>query len=84
MSDKLQYNLSISIKKGSDISEVEDELEDLLIELYQNDNITEITVSDRTPPIDEDMDELLRVIDDIENSDIRQSIEFVRALGELS
>jgi len=83
MTDELLYKLHISIENGSDVDEIESRLKELLTKLYESDNIEEVKVSNKTPPLDEDMEELLSVIDGLENDDIRQSIEFVRALEQL-
>lgn len=83
MSDDLLYKLHIAIENGADIDDIESRLQELLTELYREDQVESVTVSNKTPPIDEDMEELLEVIDNVENDNIRQSIEFVLALEKL-
>lgn len=84
MTDDLLYKVRISVEDGADISEIEDSLQNLLMDLYNNDNIEEIMVRDKTPPIDEDVDEMIDVIDRLESSDVQKAMELVTKLSDIN
>lgn len=83
MSDELTYKLSVTVERGTEIDTIENKLEELMTKLYDVDSVEGVTVVNKTPPIDEDMDELLSVIDGLENDDIRQAIEVVLELEKM-
>lgn len=83
MSDELTYKLSVTVERGAEIDDIENKLESLMKKLYDTDSVEGVTVVDKSPPIDEDMDELLSVIDDLENQDIMQAIDLVLALEKM-
>jgi hypothetical protein len=83
MSDELLYKLKITVADGSDISEIEDSLKNLLMDLYNADSVEGILVKDRTPPIDEDIDAMLDVIDDLETENLLSAIKFVEKLEDI-
>lgn len=82
MTDELLYDLEISIDDGANIEKVEEALRLALLDLYDIETVDSILVRDRTPPLDEDMDELLSVIDRIDDAQIRRSIDLVKELSE--
>lgn len=83
MTDELLYKLRVSVEDGSSIPEIEDKLKDLLMDLYDVDTVEGILVKDRTPPIDEDIDKMLDVIDDLDTEEIKSAIMFVEELEDL-
>lgn len=84
MTDDLLYNLTITVENNAEIERVEDKLEKLLFDLYDVDAVVEILVKDRTPPIDEDMDEMLAVIEDINSKEIRRAMDLVIEMERMS
>lgn len=81
--DELLYELSITVERGSNINEIESALQDLLLDLYDIDSVEEILVKDRTPPIDEDVNEIIDLIDNIDSFDIKAAIETVSKLEDI-
>lgn len=83
MTDELLYKLRVSVEDGSSIPDIEDTLKDLLMDLYDIDTVEGILVKDRTPPIDEDVDKMIDVIDDLDTEEIKSAILFVEELEDL-
>ncbi len=83
MTDELLYKLRVSVEDGSSIPDIEDALKDLLMDLYDIDTVEGILVKDRTPPIDEDVDKMIDVIDDLDTEEIKSAILFVEELEDL-
>lgn len=83
MTDKLQYKMTVEIERGSDIEQIEEKLESVLEDLYDVDTVEAIRVRDKTPPMDEDVEQLLDVINNVTSEDIRCAIESVKKLEDL-
>lgn len=83
MTDKLQYKMTVEIERGSDIEQIEEKLESVLEDLYDVDTVEAIRVRDKTPPMDEDVEQLLDVINSVTSEDIRCAIESVKKLEDL-
>lgn len=82
MTDKLHYNMTVEIERGSDIEQIEEKLELVLEDLYDVDTVEAIRVRDKTPPMDEDIEKLLDVFNNLESEDIRCAIETVKRLED--
>lgn len=83
MSDKLLYKLQITVEEGAKIEDVENKLENLLFDLYDIDSVEEILVKDKTPPIDDDVQEIIDVIESINSSEIKFAMKTVTRLEDI-
>jgi hypothetical protein len=85
MSDKLQYNLTVGVSDGTDISELEEFLQTILLDLYENSGVESIKVTkdSYTEEVNEDIEGLLETVDSVNRGDIQNAIEFVRELEQL-
>lgn len=75
--------MTVEIERGSDIEQIEEKLESVLEDLYDVDTVEAIRVRDKTPPMDEDVEQLLDVINSVTSEDIRCAIESVKKLEDL-
>jgi hypothetical protein len=82
MSDELLYKLLIEVEEGSSIDVVEEELESVLMDLYDCNTIEHILVKNKTKPIDDDLGEILSAIDEPSSKEIRLSIELAQSVME--
>jgi hypothetical protein len=85
MSDKLQYNLTVGVSDGTDISELEEFIQTILLDLYENSGVESIKVTkdSYTEEVNEDIEGLLETVDSVNRGDIQNAIEFVRELEQL-
>jgi len=77
--------LELGVSDSADVEEVEDFLQQVLLDLYEQGQVESIKVTkdaSGTSSIqeDDDFDKVLDVLDDLESEDIRRAIDSVREL----
>lgn len=78
MSKELQYKVKLSVIDTVDEEALEEFLQQLLIDLYEQGDVESITVTkDGYMKTDEDMQELLEIISDLKSSEIMKAIKMV-------
>lgn len=80
MTKERQYLLDIGMEDSADVEEIEELLQDILTELYNQGEVESIRVTKGSVPDTKDVNELVDIIEDVENRYIRQAIESVRAM----
>lgn len=83
MSDELRYTLTLGVSNGADTEGIEDFLQQVLLDLYEQGQVESITVTKdgHTSSVgDEDIKEIVRLIDDVDSDAVRKAIESVREL----
>lgn len=84
MSEDLSYNLTIGVEDDADVEEIEEQLQRILLELYDQGDVESIRVTrDDYTEQEVSADGLIDLVEDITSEDIRRSIDLVRKLEDL-
>lgn len=86
MTGKLNYKLAIGVNDGANVEEIEELLQELLKELYEQGEIESIRVTKDGHVQDsetDDIPELIELIEDLNSSDIKRAIDSVKELEDL-
>jgi signal transduction histidine kinase len=84
MSEKLTYNLTIGAEQNSDVEEIEEKLQSVLLDLYDQGEVESIRVTkDGYAEQEISVDGFMDLVEDVTSEDIRRSIDLVRKLEDL-
>lgn len=86
MTEKLQYLLELGVSDSADIDDVEQFLEQILLDIYEQGEVESIKVTkegSKTKERDEDVKKLIDVVNDIDSADIVKAIESIKELENL-
>lgn len=86
MTEKLQYLLELGVSDSADIEDVEQFLEQILLDIYEQGQVESIKVTkegSKTKERDEDVKKLTDVVNDIDSADIVKAIESIKELENL-
>jgi len=84
MSEDLSYNLTIGVEDDADVEEIEEQLQRILLELYDQGDVESIRVTrDDYTEQEVSADGLIDLVEDVTSEDIRRSIDLVRKLEDL-
>lgn len=86
MTEKLQYLLELGVSDSADIDDVEQFLEQILLDIYEQGEVESIKVTkegSKTKERDEDVKKLTDVVNDINSADIVKAIESIKELENL-
>lgn len=87
MTKRLQYMLELGVSDSADVEEVENFLQQVLLDLYEQGQVESIKVTKKSSGTasieeDDDLDKVLDVLHDVESEDIRRAIDSVRELEQ--
>lgn len=85
MSDELQYKLTIGVSDGTDVEELEEFLQTILLDLYENGGVEAIKVTKDgySENVTEDIDGLLNSIENVSAEEIRRAADSVKRLEDM-
>lgn len=83
MTKERQYVLELGMSDKTDIEEIEETLQDLLLELYEQGQVESVHVTKAGVPDTKDVNKLIEIIDTVETEHIRRAIDSVKELEDV-
>lgn len=84
MTNSISYKIEIGVDDTVDHTDLDDRLQDILLDLYDDGSVQSIHVTKDGYTIDdEDVSELTAVIDGVRSRDIRDAIDIVKELESM-
>lgn len=84
MTDRLQYMLELGVSDGADVEGVEDFLQQILLDLYEQGQVESIRVTKNGHTTDmENVEEMVDVLDGVDSEAVRKAIDSVRELENI-
>lgn len=83
MTEELVYTLELGVENRADIDEIEELLQEILLDLYDQGEVESIRViKDSYSHQDDSVAELLDLIGEVDSEEIRSAIDLVREMEE--
>lgn len=86
MTKRLQYMLELGVSDDADIEEIEDFLQQVLLDLYEQGQVEKIRVTkengDTSNITDDDVRKVIDIIDGVDSDAVRKAIDSVKELED--
>jgi hypothetical protein len=86
MSDTLRYKLELGVSDSVDVDDLEDFLQRLLLDLYEQGDVESITVTKDgyvSSSDDDDINALVGLLDDLESEHVKRAIDMVKEMEDV-
>jgi len=81
MTNRLQYKLELGVSDGADVEDVEDFLQQVLLDLYEQGQVESIRVTKNGDTSEmEDVETMVDALDEVDSTAIRKAIDSVREM----
>lgn len=83
MTERLKYMLELGVTNNADVDEIEELLQQLLLDLYEQGEVESIRVTkDDHSASDEEVKRLVQILNELDSNSVRRAIDSVKELEE--
>jgi uncharacterized protein YuzE len=86
MSETLQYMVKLSVEEGANVEQVEEFLQDVLLDIYEQGEVESVKVvkDGHTPDTNgKEIDEVLSALDGVDTESVKKAIDTIKELEEM-
>jgi len=84
MSEQLQYSLQVGVESGADVDSVEKLLQEVLLGLYDEEDVESIKVTkDGHTKDNVNMERLMHILDSMDSDEVKRAIDSVKTLERI-
>ena len=84
MTEHLHYKLQLGVSDGADVEEIEEFMQQLLLDLYEQGQVESIRVTKNghTVQDDEELEKVLDILDEMDSQNVKNAIDSVKKLED--